>query len=114
MPVPYSLPRLGISQARIERYGPVVIGPGPRQIAPFAQDERAIEVTDRRRGIQFDGAIVIRQRAFEVPFGQPRRAAVAPGCGEVGLELDGPRAIGDGAVEISHAITRSTAIVIGF
>src|SRR5262245_9218933 len=83
--VPYSLARLILSETRIERDGPVVIGPGSRQIAPLAPDESAIEVADCRRRIQFDGAIVIGQRAFEIALGQSRRATVAPGRGEVWL-----------------------------
>ena len=98
----------------IERDGPVVIGPGPRQIAPFAPDEGAIEVTDRRRWIQFEGASVICQRAFEVPFGQSRRAASPPAATKSGRSLMACVRSAMVSSKSLHAITRSTAIVIGF
>src|SRR5262245_66667131 len=99
-PVSLFPPGAFISKTRIERNSLIVIDRGSRQIASRAPDQSAIEVTDRRRGIRFDGATVISQRPSEVALSQSRRATAAPGRSQVRFGLHGMCGVGYGAIEL--------------
>lgn len=89
-----------------------VIGLGFVAFAEFSFHPGAIEICQREVRFEFDGAVVIVERAAQIAHRFARQAAIAPRRRPIGLALDGLGVIVERALVIAQIMLNAGAIVI--
>src|SRR5882672_11152044 len=83
-------------------------------VAPLEQSgHAAIGVSQSVARVQFDGPVVIADRAFDIAFDKPRVTGVVPDGGDVGIDLDRLLEIGQGLLGVALGEPGVPAIEVG-